>query len=290
VQSRFPTSPYLVLGALLFAVGCVWVALDSAAWYASQNIYGIYDQESIVGLVQKYYVAEALAICVVLAGSYLTYRGVKGWRGMDNPDSVRFMLADALSSWRDLRIGFLAALGYAVVYLFVSGIIVFQPGVNSGAWIGYSPLSWNVAACCGSVGTVPALIFYLAPQAHLALQILPLDALFVVVVPILVGFNVTVAAHLVRNRLVRGNVGWMGTLGILTGLFTGCPTCAGLFLASAFGGLGATSLAVALAPYQVLFVVVSIPLLAVSPFLIAVNARRAVRASCPVPNPAVSTV
>ena len=275
---------------MLFAVGCVWVALDSAAWYASQNIYGIYDQQSILGLVQKYYVAEALAICVVLAGSYLTYRGVKGWRGMDNPDSVRFMLADALSSWRDLRIGLVAALGYAVVYLFVSGIIVFQPGVNSGAWIGYSPLSWNVAACCGSVGTVPALVLYLAPQAHLALQILPLDALFVVVVPILVGFNVTVAAHSVRNKLVRGNVGWMGTMGILTGLFTGCPTCAGLFLASAFGGLGATSLAVALAPYQMLFVVVSIPLLAVSPFLIAFNARRAVRASCPVPAPAVSTV
>jgi hypothetical protein len=290
VQSRFPTSPYLVLGALLFAVGCVWVALDSVAWYLGQNLYGIYDQQSILGLVQRYYAAEALAICVVLAGAYLTYRGVKGWRGMDNPDSVRFMLADALSSGRDLRIGFAAAIGYAVVYLFVSGIVVFQPGVNSEAWIGFSPLSWNVAACCGSVGTVPALILYLAPQAHLALQVLPLDALFAVVVPILVGFNVTVAAHSVRNKVVRGNVGWMSTLGILTGLFTGCPTCAGLFLASAFGGLGATSLAVALAPYQMVFVVVSIPVLAASPFLIAINARRAVRTACPVPTPAVSPV
>jgi hypothetical protein len=288
VQSGFPTSRYLVLGALLFAVGCVWVALDSAAWYAGQNLYGIYDQQSIVGLVQRYYAAEGLAICVALAGAYLTYRGIKDWRVVDDPDSVSFMLADSLSSRRDLRIGFAAAIAYAVVYLFVSGIIVFQPGVNSGAWVGFSPLSWNVAACCGSVGTVPALIFYLAPQAHLALQILPLDVLFAVIVPILVGFNATVAAHSVRNKVVRGNVGWMSTLGILTGLFTGCPTCAGLFLASAFGGLGATSLAVALAPYQMLFVVVSIPLLAASPFLIAVNARRAVRMACPVPTPAVS--
>ncbi len=290
MQSRFPTSRYLILGALLFAVGCVWVALDSVAWYAGQNLYGIYDQQSIYGLVLRYYVAEALAICVVLAGAWLTYCGMKRWRAMDNPDSVRFTLAESLSSLRDLRIGFAAAIVYAVVYLFVSGIIVFQPGVNSGAWIGFSPMSWNVAACCGSVGTVPAVILYLAPQSHLALQILPLDALFVVVVPILVGFNVTVAAHSVRNKVVRGNVGWMSTLGILTGLFTGCPTCAGLFLASAFGGLGATSLAVALAPYQMLFVVVSIPLLAASPFLIAVNARRAVRAACSVPSPAVSMV
>ena len=290
MQSRFPTSPYLVLGTLLFAAGCVWVALDSVAWHVGQDIYGLYDQQSILGLVQRYYLAEAFAICVVLAGAWLTYRGIKGWRANDNPDSVRFMLADALSTRRDLRIGFAAAILYALVYLFVSGIIVFQPGANPGAWIGYSPLSWNIAACCGSVGTVPALIFYVAPQAHLALQILPLDALFVVVVPILVGFNVTVAAHSVRNKVVRRNVGWMSTLGILTGLFTGCPTCAGLFLASAFGGLGATSLAVALAPYQMLFVVVSIPLLAASPFLIALNARRAVRAACPVPIPAISPV
>jgi hypothetical protein len=280
----------LVLGLLLFAVGCVWVVLDSVGWYLGQNLYGTYDQQSVLGLVQRYYAAEALAICVVLAGAYLTYRGVREWRGMDDPESVRFMLADSLSSRGDLRIGFAAAIAYAIAYLFVSGIVVFQPGVNSGAWVGFSPLSWNVAACCGSVGTVPALIFYLAPQAHLALQILPIDALFAVVVPILVGFNVTVAAHSVRNRVVRGNVGWMSTLGVLTGLFTGCPTCAGLFLASAFGGLGATSLAVALAPYQMIFVVVSIPLLAASPFLIAVNARRAVRASCPVPTPAVSPV
>lgn len=290
MQSRFPASPYLVLGTLLFAVGCIWVALDSVAWYAGQTLYGIYDQQAILGLVQRYYAAEGLAICVATAGAYLTYRGIKDWRVADNPDSVRFLLADALSSRRDLRVGFAAAIAYAVVYLFVSGIIVFQPGANSGAWIEFSSMSWNVAACCGSVGTVPTLIFYLAPQAHLALQILPFDALFAVVVPILVGFNVTVAAHSVRNKLVRGNVGWVSTLGILTGLFTGCPTCAGLFLASAFGGLGATSLAVALAPYQMLFVVVSIPLLAVSPFLIAVNARRAVRAVCPIPVPAISRV
>jgi len=283
VQSRFPATPYFALGALLFAVGCFWVALDSAAWYFGQDAYGIYDQQSLISLVQKYYAAETLALCVVLAGAYLTYRGLKGWKEIEDPDSVRFMLADALSSRKDLRIGVAAALLYAIVYLFVSSIVVFQPGVNSGAWVGLSPLSWNVAACCGSVGTVPALVFYLAPQAHLALQVLPLDALFAVVVPILVGFNVTVAAHSIRNKFVRANAGWMGTLGLLTGLFTGCPTCAGLFLASAFGGLGATSLAVALAPYQMLFIVVSIPLLAASPLLIAANARRAVRAACPVP-------
>lgn len=278
------------MGTLLFVVGCAWVALDSAAWYFSQNLYGLYDRQSILAQVERYYAFEALAICVVAAGAYLTYRGLRARRVVDNPDSIRSMLADSLSSQRDLRLGMVAAIAYAIVYLFVSSIVVFQPGVNSGAWYGLSALTWNVAACCGFVGTVPALTIYLVPQAHLALQILPLDALFAVVVPILVGFNVTIAAHALRNKDVRANVGWVGTIGILTGLFTGCPTCAGLFLASAFGGLGATSLAVALAPYQLLFVAVSIPLLAVSPLLIVVNARRALRAACLIPTSAVSPV
>ena len=285
MQSRFVTTPHLAIGGLLFALGCGWVALDSAAWYYGQNLYAIYDQQSILSLVQKYYAAEGLAICVVVVGAYLTYRGLKARKGIDNPESIMFMLADAISSRRDRRIGAAAATIYAVAYVFVSSIVVFQPGVNSGAWSGLSALSWNAAACCGSVGTVPSVIVYLAPQAHLALQIIPLDALFVVLVPLLVGFNITVAAHAVRDKDVRGNVGWMSTVGVLAGLFTGCPTCAGLFLASAFGGLGATSLAVALAPYQMLFVVVSLPLLAVSPLLIALNARRAARAACPIPSP-----
>jgi len=283
VQSRPLTGPYLAFGALLFTLGCGWVALDSTAWYYGQNLYAFYDQQSVLALVRNYYLAEALAICVVIAGAYLTYVGQKAWKSIDDHDSVRFMLADAVSSSRDLKLGAAAGIAYAAVYLFVSSIIIFQPGVNSGAWSGLSALTWNAAACCGSVGTVPSLVVYLAPQAHLALQILPLDALFAVVVPLLVGFNVTVAAHAVRNKDVRRNVGWVSTVGILAGLFTGCPTCAGLFLASAFGGIGATSLAVALAPYQMLFVVVSIPLLAVSPLLISINARRAVRAACPVP-------
>ncbi len=117
----------------------------------------------------------------------------------------------------------------------------------------------------------------------MALQVLPLDLLFAVVVPLLVGLNVAVASHAVRNKDVRGNVGWMGSIGVLTGLFTGCPTCAGLFLAGAVGGLGATSLAIALAPYQMLFILLSVPLLAASPLIIAYNAKRAMRAACLVP-------
>ena len=288
MQERRFVGPRLAVGSLLFFIGCIWVALDSAAWYYGQQAYAFYDQRSLVSLVQGYYVAEAVAIGVVVVGAYLAFRGLRGWRAIADPNSIRYLLGEALSSPRDLRIGVAAGIVYAIVYLVVSSIIVFQPGTNYEAWSGATALGWAAAACCGSVGTVPSLVIYLSPQAHLALQVLPLDALFAVVVPLLVGLNVAVAAHAVRNKDVRANTGWMSSVGILAGLFTGCPTCAGLFLASAFGGLGATSLAVALAPFQMLFVVVSLPLLAASPLVIAYSARRAQRAACPVPQSAPS--
>jgi len=276
-------SPRLAAGIVAFSVGCLWVALDSAYWYSSQDSIALYAQQSISSLVLRYYVAEVLAICVVIVGAYLVYQGISSETGGLEIDSIRAILGDAITSRRDYLVGVAAAVAYAVVYLIVSSVVVFQPSVDFAATYGVSSPTWTAAACCGAAGTVPALIVYLSPQAHLALQVLPLDLLFAVVVPLLVGLNATVASHAVRNKDVRTNVGWMSSIGVLAGLFTGCPTCAGLFLAGAVGGLGATSLAIALAPYQMLFILVSIPLLAASPLIIAYNARRAMRAACPVP-------
>ncbi len=272
-----------MMGILVFSAGCAWVAAQSVGWYLSQELYALNDQGSIAALVEQYYALEAVSIGVVLVGAYLAYRGLLSWEEASEPDSIRRILSQALSSRRDLRLGAIGAVLYGLVYLFISGVVIFQPGVNSGAWAGINGPGWAAAACCGSVGTVPSMIIYLSPQAHLALQALPLGVLFAVVVPLLVGFNVAVLAHSVRDRALRTNAGLMSSLGVLTGLFTGCPTCAGYFLAGAVGGVGATSLAIALAPYQVLFVVVSIPLLAVSPLFVSYNALRARRAACAIP-------
>ena len=283
VQGYQVGRPYLVAGALAFIGGCVWVSLDSIAWYYAQQYIAVYDQQSILGTVLRYYLAEALAILVVAAGAYLMYRGARRNPGVEESDSIESIIADSLRSRSDLKIGVAAAILNGMAYLVISSILVYQPTVDFASAYGVTSPGWSAAACCGSPGTVPVLIVYLLPQAHIGLQILPLDALFAAVLPLLVGFNVVVAAHALRNKALRGNTGLLSSLGVLGGLFTGCPTCAGLFLAGTLGGLGATGLAVALAPYQLFFVVISIPLLAISPLVIAYNARRAMRAACPFP-------
>ena len=273
--------PSVAVGALLFAVGCVAVAAESLDWYASQHF--VLGQASAVAQVGGFYGLVALGIGVAVAGAMLLGRGLAEASG-GPPDSVWTVISEALRSRADVRAGVVGGAIYGLLYLIISSMLVYQPSVDFAQY-GITGPTVAAATCCGPPGTVPELIVYLVPQWHLALQILPLDALFAVVIPILVGFNLTVAAHALRNKVLRSNVGWLGPVGLTAGFFTGCPTCAGLFLAGAVGGLGATSLAVALAPYQLLFVALSIPVLVASPLVVATYAGKASAAACAVPQP-----
>lgn len=256
------------------------MAVESVSWYLTQH--AILGQSSAVAQVTGFYLYVAAGIALAAAGALLLGVGLAR-NPIGRPDSVWTVVSEALNSAPDVRIGALAGALYGAAYLFVSSILVYQPTVNFQTYYGVTSPSVAAAACCGSPGTVPELIFYLAPQWHVAAQILPLDALFAVIIPMLVGFNVVVASHALRNKLLRSNAGWLGPVGVMVGFFTGCPTCAGLFLAGTLGGLGATTLAVALAPYQALFIALSIPVLAISPFVVAVFAGRAALAACAVP-------
>jgi hypothetical protein len=282
--------PQFAAGALAFAVGCAWVVLDSLGWYSAQQIIALYAQESILSVVARYYVAEGLAILTLVAGVSLMYRALLRSRGIMEPSSILAILAEALSSRFAVRLGVAAAVAYALVYSVVSSMIVYQPNVDFSSAYGVATTSWNAAACCGSPGTVPSLVIYVAPRAHLALQIVPIDFLFAAVIPVLVGLNIAVAVSALRSRQVRTGARWLGSVGALTGLFTGCPTCAGFFLSGAIGGLGTTTLAVALAPYQLLFVLVSLPLLLVGPFLTAFSVKRSMLAACRVPGPSQNLI
>jgi hypothetical protein len=98
--------------------------------------------------------------------------------------------------------------------------------------------------------------------------------LLLFIVPPLVGLNLSIALFSVRRTVAKVTGRWMVACGAAVGLFTACPTCAGFFLAESVGGIGATTLAVALAPYQALFIAVSIPLLILMPFFFAMRVRK----------------
>jgi hypothetical protein len=102
-----------------------------------------------------------------------------------------------------------------------------------------------------------------------SILIIPMNLILAIIVSILVGFNFALNVHFLsmfRNQSQR-RFPIASTFGVLTGLFIGCPTCAGSLFA-VIVGFGASTLVSALAPLQSLFIAISIPLLVVIPLLL----------------------
>lgn len=250
---------------------------------AGQMLVWFEAQESLLSVsissVVEFFALEGAWIAVLGLGMALLLKylssGVEG-----DYTSVRKIVSEALGSREDKGAGVAVGLAYAAFYAVVSSFVVYQPTIDFAKVYGVTGPGFAVAGCCGAAGAVPSLVVYLSPSVHLAMQLVPVDLVFLAVIPVLVGANVAVASFALRNRPRARRGGWLGGVGAVVALFTSCPTCAGYFLASGLGGLGAASVAVALAPYQVLFIVISIPLLVVSPALVAFAVRRAYVTGC----------
>ena len=224
--------------------------------------------------VLSFYASLSISVFLLLLGFYLAYEYLTR-SSHRSAASLLGIIGSAISETGLARTAVYAAALYGLLYAFASSIVVFQPFTDFASAYGVSGIaSWSYASCCGVVGTMPALYLYL-PPAHLAVQLVPLSLLLLFIVPPLVGLNLSIALFSVRRTVAKVTGRWMVACGAAVGLFTACPTCAGFFLAESLGGLSATALAVALAPYQVVFIAVSIPLLVVMPFFFATRLRKA---------------
>jgi hypothetical protein len=273
----------LLIGATALITGGGIAFFNMFRWSAVQ--YSVeYSVKDPAGLVLEFYLAQALSTVLVVIGLYQVYRTLLVRRTAEEVPTITLVLADALRSRRALRIGAAVAVVYAVIYAIFSSVITYQPTVNFEQVYGVSQTSWSYLSCCGDAGTIPEISVYLAPSLHLGMVLVPLSLLFLFVVPLLVGFNVMMSYYALRQASFPMSGRWLMSSGAVVGLFTACPTCAGLFLAGSIGGLG-TTLAVALAPYQLLFIAVTIPILLFGPIFTALSVKRSYEASCRVPQP-----
>jgi len=134
-----------------------------------------------------------------------------------------------------------------------------------------------VIPCCNLPGYVPMLTAF--PTDHFLIMIIPINIILAVAVSVLVGFNISLAIYASNLRKAQNTkkISFVGSVGAITGLFVGCPTCAGSLFSILLGyGVG-TTMAV-LAPLQTLFILISIPSLILAPFLIGRGIRS--RYSC----------
>ncbi len=228
------------------------------------------------------YITLLMTLTAIAFGIYRIYKSERLKLQLTNDStSTTSIIVKALSGKKYSTILQISAIGYGLFYAFITGLLVYRPNEVFSQIYGVSVPSWHIVPCCGTSGYLPVFVAYITEQ--FGLLVIPLNLILLLVVSSLVGINIALAVFAYDNRPKNANVNWFGGFGAITGLFTGCPTCAGTFFVSMFG-IGAGTSALALAPVQSLFIGISIPVLLVTPILLAKNIHGSLYGTCSLDN------
>jgi hypothetical protein len=175
--------------------------------------------------------------------------------------------------WKVMAI---SAIIYGIFFGFLSQIFIYRYDISFSEQ-GITVPSVNVIPCCNIPGYVPMLTVF--PTDHFLIMIIPINIILAVIVSVLVGFNISLTLYAFKLEKAQNTkrVSFVGSVGAISGLFVGCPTCAGSLFSMLLGYSLGTTMAV-LAPFQTLFILISIPSLILAPFLIGRRIRS--RYSC----------
>ena len=145
-----------------------------------------------------------------------------------------------------------------------AGLIVYQPDMTFSYHYDAIVPSAHMNACCGEPGYMPTIIVYMTE--HVGLQIIPINLVLVTIVSYLVGLNTALA---VKAISITKKSGGLTSIGATTGLFIACPACVSTFFAIFIGSSSAVAFTVILTQLQTLFVGITIPVLLLTPIIIA---------------------
>jgi hypothetical protein len=246
------------------------------------------ESEELTGLAWGMLAISAASMASMVYGAYIIFRSEQirtaaattTTVGAEN-GLISFITA-AFSNRNYWKIMMVAAVGYGIFFAFLSQILVYRADV-SFTEKGIEVPSLDLIPCCGAVGYMPMLTIYITD--HFLILIIPLNVILATIVSLLVGFNVALSifAFRMKKSLQTKTTSLAAGIGATSGLFVGCPTCAGSLISALLGigvaGAGGTSAGV-LAPFQTVFIAASIPALVAAPFLTARSIRSA--SSCSV--------
>ncbi len=191
-------------------------------------------------------------------------------------NSISSIIANSINNKRSKQIFVVSAIGYGIFFSLTSGILVYQPEVIFSQHYGLKIPSAYITPCCGPPGYMPSIVA--AFTEHVGIKIIPINLVLQVTVVFLVGLNFAIAS---KAFLIYKKEGGMGTLGAVTGLFVACPACAGTLL-TALVGAGAGAFTIVITQLQTVFIALSIPVLLVTPVIMARNIRKFQLGNCAV--------
>jgi hypothetical protein len=235
------------------------------------------ESHQLTGLAWGMLAITAASMASMAYGAYVIFRSeyIRAALGPTNNSLISY-ITRAFSDRNYWKIMIVAAISYGIFFGFLSQILVYRADV-SFTERGIEVPSLDLIPCCAAPGYMPMVTLYLTD--HFLILIIPLNVILATIVSLLVGFNVALSIFAFRlKKSLQTKTSLAAGIGATSGLFVGCPTCAGSLISALLGigiaGAGGTSASV-LAPFQTLFIAASIPALVVAPFLTARSIKSA---------------
>ena len=222
--------------------------------------------DSIQRIAYGFYIILVVSFGAIAFGMYRYHKEKVEIKGKDLSTII------AITTWnpKSQKIFVVTFVVYGIFFSLVSGTLVYQPEVNFAIHYGAEIPSGFVAPCCDGPGYMPKIIIYLTE--HVGLQIIPINLVLQVIVSYLVGLNAAIAVN--AYTISKKGKG-ASSIGAVVGLFIACPTCAGTFLSIFIGTASGIALSIALTQLQTVFIAISIPILLVTPYVMAKKLRNA---------------
>ena len=216
--------------------------------------------QSMERLAIGFYVILLMSFGIIGYGVYRYHQR----KVIENDHGVLSIIAKTTIDVKSRKIFIVTFIAYGMFFSLTAGLIVYQPDVIFSYHYDAIVPSAHMNACCGDPGYMPTIIVYMTE--HVGLQIIPVNLVLVVIVSYLVGLNTTLA---VKAISITRKSGGLTSIGATTGLFVACPTCVSTFFAIFIGSSSAVTFTVILTQLQTLFVGITIPILLLTPVIIA---------------------
>jgi hypothetical protein len=262
-------SGFRVLFVGLFSLAIAFVIYSRLTVPSSEPL--AVQAQQLSNLAYAVLAITAASMASMLYGAYTIFRSEQMRSAGRN--SLASFITGAFANRSYWKVMAVAAICYGVFFGFLSQIFVYRPDV-SFTEEGLVVPSVDLIPCCATPGYMPMLTVYITD--HFLILVIPINVILAAVVSALVGFNVALSVFAYRlKKSLQANTSIAAGIGATSGLFVGCPTCAGSLFSALIGvGVaGAGTSASVLAPFQTLFIAASIPALVAAPFLIARSIR-----------------
>lgn len=254
----------------LILIGFLAIAVTFLAYAKNSNmIITPAAMPALQRLAVATYVVLFVSFAAIGWGLYKVYRS----KIIVSDSTISSIIANAINNKRSKHVFLISAIGYGIFFAFTSGIIIYKPDINATDYGFPKPPHIELSPCCDLPGYMPMIFAFFTE--HVGLQIIPLNLLLLVTVSFLVGLNFAISSTVFS---IAKSGGKLGAFGAITGLFVGCPTCAGTAFTMLFGfGTGATTFTLFLTSFeaqvQTIFIAISIPVLLVTPLMMAKKIR-----------------